>query len=123
MQSARVWGLAFLMLLAGSAFASPIYGTWSGESNGQPVTLTFTRADNQTRGEIATTAAAARSISDFRMVRKASRGVYPFTVSFRAADASGNAVRYEIEQTSAGEATLRDVDHPDAPPVKLTKQK
>ena len=114
------------VLIAAAAFASPIFGTWTGEMNGKPISLTFTHSENRARGNLVfagMNAAQPLPISDFHMVRKAESGLYPFTMAFRAADSAGKSVRYEIEQTSPTEATLRNIDEPSAPPVKLQKQK
>lgn len=125
MKQLRIALLAAAILFAALAFGSPIYGTWTGERNAAPVSITFTRSENHTQGNLtfAGTNGAPAAIGDFHMVRKASSGVYPFTVSFVARDSSGKAARYEMEQTSPTEATLRNVDDSSAPVVKLTKAK
>lgn len=126
MKSLRMAVGTAVLLIAVAALASPIFGTWTGEMNGKPISLTFTRTENQTRGNMVLAgmnAAQPLPISDFHMVRKATSGVYPFTVSFAASDSAGKTVHYQIEQTSPTEATLRNVDDPSAPAVKLQKQK
>lgn len=125
MKRVRMWGIAVALLIAAAAFASPIYGTWTGEIDGKPISLTFTRAQNQTQGNLVFTSQSQAGIpvADFRMVKKGTAGLYPLLFSFRTTGESGKSVRYEMEQTSATEATLRNVDDPGAPTVKLAKTK
>lgn len=122
MRTAKAWGILVVLAAATLATASPIYGTWTGEVNGKTLSMTFTRTVERTAAKMVTSGREA-AITGLQM-KKASTGLYPLTYSFRGAslDGSGNTVSYEMVQTSPTEATLRNLDQPDAAVVKLTKK-
>ena len=119
-----MWTVTAAVLLAAAAWASPIYGTWKGEVSGKAITLNFVRSGNRTDATMQTAAAQKpAAIQNFKMAAQTPGSLYPLTFTFRApaVDGSGEMASYEMVQTSAGEATLRNLDKPEAPAVKLSK--
>ena len=103
-----------VLVLAVAAYASPIFGTWKGELNGRPITVTVTYASGH--ADVAFT-------SDGRNVNVSHagfpKGGPPMMLRFQAANQDGkmklvstasNDLNFELETTNGRESVLRVID-------------
>ncbi len=115
-----------VLALATAAYASPIFGTWKGELNGHPITVSVTYSDHQT---------GATMTSDGRNVAVSNagfpKGVPPLTLQFQAANQEGKArlvstassdLSFELSTTDGRDGVLRVIDQgKTVATVKMTK--
>jgi len=120
------------MLLAVNAFASPIFGTWKAELNGQAVTVVIANVDRHADGKMAIGAGESTRfvpISNIHFV-----DAPPMTVQFEVPNQAGAAkllsssaaktVKFELHTDDGQSATLRVVDESgQGQTVKAVKQK
>ena len=106
--------LAVVIVLAVSAFASPIFGTWKGDLNGKSITVTVTYANRHTD-------VAMSSDGRSMPVSNASfpKGGPPMMLRFQGANQDGKAklvstggdnLSFELETTDGRESVLRVMD-------------
>ena len=118
--------VALVLVFAVAAYASPIFGTWKGELNGRPITVTVTY--NNAHTDVAMAAGSntiAVSNANFP------KGGPPLLLHFQTANQSGqmklvssasNDLSYELQTSDGQEATLRVIDQGKTiATVKMTK--
>ena len=137
MRSLSIFLAGFLSLTIVAAAKSPFAGTWEGKINGQPgIDLMIDDVGGKVAGVVVF---YFQSRGDDGKWRVADKSAVPllapqitgktlaFEVSHRKTHGSperGPNVKFRMELTGADEAVLRKVqDQPDAPPVKLIRQK
>ena len=117
--------VAFLAL-AVAAYASPIFGTWKGDLNGRPITVTVTYTDRQTNVAMSSDGQTL-SVSDAHFPK----GGSPMSLRFAAANQQGkiklvstasNQLSFELETSDGRESVLRVIDQgKTVATVKMTK--
>ena len=133
MRSRTIAAVSLLLVLAAAAFASPLFGTWKAELNGQPVTVVISHVDRRVEGKmIVGSGSAARELP---MVNPRILDAPPMKMRFQLANVEGvgkllpvaakKDVIFELSTTNGDEATLRVLDESDAQAttVKAVKQK
>lgn len=115
-----------VLACAVAAYASPIFGTWKGELNGHPITVSVTYSEHQ---------ASATMTSDGRNVAVSNagfpKGVPPLTLQFQAANQEGKTrlvstassdLSFELSTTDGRDGLLRVMDQGKiVATVKMTK--
>jgi hypothetical protein len=121
-----------LVVLAAAAFASPLFGTWKAELNGQPVTVVVSYVDRHVEGKmIVGTGSGARELP---MVNPKMLDAPPMKMRFEVSNVgsgaklvstAGSNVTFELSTADGNEATLRVVgeDGASSTTVKAAKQK
>jgi hypothetical protein len=122
-----------LVFAAAAAFASPLFGTWKAELNGQPVTVVVSYVDRHVEGKmIVGTGSAARELP---MVNPKMLDAPPMKMRFQVSNVEGvgtllpaaakKDVTFELSTTNGNEATLRVLDESGAQTatVKALKQR
>lgn len=119
-------GIVVVLVLASSALASPIFGTWKGELNGKSITVTVTYNNRQT--DVAMT-------SDGQAITVSNpgfpKGGPPMMLHFAGANQQGkmrlvstasNDLNFELETSDGRESLLRVIDQGKTiASVKMTK--
>lgn len=118
--------VAALMALAVAAYASPIFGTWKGELNGRPITVTVTYTNGHADVAMASEGQAL-SVSDAHFPK----GAPPMSLRFTGANQQGkvklvstasNDLSFELETSDGRESELRVIDQGRTiATVKMTK--
>ena len=118
--------LAVVALLATFAYASPIFGTWKGELNGKPITVTVSYTNRHTDVNM-TSEGQAVNVSGAAFPK----GGPPMLLSFRAANqegkmklvsTAGSDLVFELETADGRESALRVFDQGKLiATVKMTK--
>lgn len=106
--------LAIILTVSVAALASPIFGTWKGELNGRPITISVTYVDRHTDVKMTSTGGdLATSNASFP------KGGPPMLLRFQSANQDGKMklvstagpeLNYELETANGQEATLRVID-------------
>jgi hypothetical protein len=133
MRSRKIAAASLLVGLAAASFASPLFGTWKAELNGQPVTVVVNYVDRHVEGKmIVGTGSSARELP---MVNPKVLDAPPMKMRFQLANvesvgkllpvAAKKGVTFELSTTNGDEATLRVLDDSSASTVtvKALKQK
>jgi len=117
---------AAILAMAVAAYASPIFGTWKGDLNGRPITVTVTYNNRHT--DVA-------FVSDGHNLNVTNaafpKGGPPMMLSFQAANQDGKAklvstassdLSFELETADGRESVLRVIDQGKTiATVKMTK--
>ena len=133
MRSLRILVSLSVLVLATAAFASPLFGTWKTELNGQPVAVVVSYVDHHVEGKmIVGTGSAARELP---MVNPKILDAPPMKMRFQVANVEGvgkllpvaakKDVTFELSAANGDEATLRVLDESgaQATTAKALKQK
>jgi hypothetical protein len=133
MRSRKIAAVSLLVGLAAASFASPLFGTWKAELNGQPVTVVVNYVDRHVEGKmIVGTGSSPRELP---MVNPKVLDAPPMKMRFQLANvesvgkllpvAAKKGVTFELSTTNGDEATLRVLDDSSASTVtvKALKQK
>ena len=114
-----------VMAMAVAAYASPIFGTWKGELNGRPISVTVT--NNNRHADVVMTADAR----DLVVSNAKFANAPPTLLRFQAANqdgkaklvpTAGNDLSFELETNDGRDGTLRVMDQGKTiATVKLTK--
>lgn len=120
-------GMAVL-LFAIAAQASPIFGTWKGEVNGRPITLSFTYVEHHVAGKLVDSGG-----QEHLLTVKLPGGGPPTKALFlmpsreagvKLTGAKANDINFEFECPGGDEGTLRVKDGAQVlQTVKMTKSK
>ena len=119
--------VAILLTVSVAALASPIFGTWKGELNGRPITVTVNNVDRHP--EVKMTSAAGDLATNNATFPK---GGPPLMIRFQSANqdgkmklvsTAGSELNYELETANGQEATLRVIDQGKTiATVRMTKE-
>jgi hypothetical protein len=122
----RTIAITALLAFAVAAYASPIFGTWKGELNGRPITVTVTYTHGHT-GVAMASDGQALNVSDAHFPK----GGPPMSLRFAGANQQGkvklvsttsNELSFELETTDGRESVLRIIDQGKTiATVKMTK--
>ena len=103
-----------VLALATAAYASPIFGTWKGELNGRPITVTVTHTNGH--ADVAMTSnGQALQVTDARFPK----GGPPMMLQFQGANQQGkvrlvstasNDLSFELETSDGRQSVLRVID-------------
>ena len=117
--------MVVVMAMAVAAYASPIFGTWKGELNGRPITITVTNTNRHTDVRMMD-ASRELTVSNAKVLNAP-----PMLLQFQAANQDGKAklvstggsdLSFELETANGQDATLRVIDQGKTiATVKLTK--
>jgi len=117
--------MVVVMAMAVAAYASPIFGTWKGELNGRPITITVTNTNRHTDVRMMD-ASRELTVSNAKFLNAP-----PMLLQFQAANQDGKAklvstggsdLSFELETANGQDATLRVIDQGKTiATVKLTK--
>ena len=123
MRNARLLLLLAVVLISAGAFASPLFGTWKLDLNGQPVTVVVTNVDRHIEGKVMVgTGASAREMpmANARILDRP-----PSTLRFEVENFSGaGKTTFELHSIDSDHATLRRVgEGMQATEVKAMKQR
>ena len=128
MRSLRFAGSLAILLIASSAFASPLFGTWKTQWNGQPVTVVLSYVDRQLVGKMIVGSGAGARELPIQNAHIMDRP--PSTLRFEVANpqqrlaATGDKLVFELHSVDSDNATLRVVDATaQGAPVKAVKQR
>lgn len=120
-----VFTLVAVLAWAVAAYASPIFGTWKGELNGRPITVTVTY-NNGHAGVAMTSDGRELAVADPRFPK----GGPPLMLQFQAANqgtqklvsTASNELSFELETSDGRESVLRVIDQGKTiATVKMTK--
>ena len=123
--------VAVLLLLVSAAYASPVFGKWTGDLNGKAVTITIENVNRHAEGKFAVAAGSGGAqelqISNPRFSNSGR------TVTFDVPNQGGAAklvsspakeLTFELQVTGSDEAELRAVGKgANGPVIKLVRQK
>ena len=123
--------LLLLIAAATAAFASPLFGTWKTELNGQPVSVVIVYADQRAQGKMAI--GTGDNVRFAPLTNIHFLDAPPMTVQFevenrdaaaKLTSAGGKSVKFELHTTDGNQATLRVVeDGKETAAVKAVKTK
>ena len=123
MRISKTVGLLAVIAITASAFASPLFGTWKLDVNGQPVTVVVSPVDRHVDGKmIVGTGASARELP---MVNARILDRPPSTLRFEVENFNGaGKTTFELHAIDSDNATLRRVgEGVQTTPVKAMKQR
>ena len=123
MRSLRILAIFAFVCVATSAFASPLFGTWKLDLNGQPVAVVVSSVDHHVEGKmIVGTGGSARELP---MVNARIMDRPPSTLRFEVENFNGaSKTMFELHSIDGDNATLRQVgEGVQAAPVKALKQR
>ena len=124
---------ALLLVIAAttSAFASPLFGRWKAELNGQPVSVVIVYADQRAQGKMAI--GTGDNVRFAPLTNVHFMDAPPMTVQFeienrdaaaKLVSAAAKTVKFELHTTDGNEATLRVLeDGKETASVKAAKTK
>ena len=122
-----LFALALVLVVSIAALASPIFGTWKGELNGKPITVTVNNIDRHP--EVKMTSGAGDLATSNPSFPK---GGPPMMIRFQSANqdgkmklvsTAGSELSYELETANGQDATLRVIDQgKTVATVRMTKE-
>jgi hypothetical protein len=123
MKIAKCLSLVVVLLVA-TAYASPIFGTWKGELNGKPITITLNSTKSQFDGRFAVAETSPARITNARFSNEGK--VVRFQVpnqngGMKLVSSGPEQLTFELELTGTDQAVLHSVDEPNAPGIKMTR--
>ena len=131
MRSRTIGAFAALVVLTVSAFASPIFGTWKTELNGQPVSVVIMNVEKRAQGKMAI--GTGDNVRYLPITNIHFMDAPPMTVQFEVEDhngaaklvsTSGKNVKFELHTNDGNEATVRVIeDGKETQTVKAVKAK
>src|SRR5512141_1775890 len=117
MRTARLF-VVMVVLLVATAYASPIIGTWKGELNGKPITITLNAGNHQLDARFASAGSAPVAITNAKFSNEGR------VVRFKVPNQNGgmklissgpDQLTFELELTETDHAVLHSLDEPNAP--------
>jgi hypothetical protein len=131
MRISKSAALLLVIAAATAAFASPLFGRWKAELNGQPVSVLIVYSDQRAQGKMAI--GTGDNVRYAPLTNIHFIDAPPMTVQFEVENrdaaaklgaAAGKSVKFELHTTDGNEATLRVVeDGKETAAVKAVKQK
>ena len=133
MRSRTIAVVSLLLVMAIAAFASPLFGTWKAELNGQPVTVVVSYVDRHVEGKMIV--GSGSSERELPMLNPKMLDAPPMKMRFQVANveavgallpaAAKKDAMFELSTTNGNEATLRVLDESgvQTATVKALKQK
>jgi len=123
--------VGMVLLVATAAYASPVFGRWTGELNGRAVTIVIDNVQHRAEGKfmVAAGSGAAQEVQITNPRFSNSGRTVTFDVPnqgglAKLVSAEGRVLTFELQVTGTDEAELRVVDKgANAPVINLVRRK